>query len=153
MAEEPKKSDTKNPLAKELYSKAGTLFEDNKFDEAIEIYSQALKIDPLYSSAYFNRALSYAILNRYEDATRDIETVLKNEPDSYDAPYVMGIINEYQHDYDGAKEWYEKALKKNSDSTITLDTEVFKSALGYDNNYHTIVVDGKHFNAAAAKKA
>ena len=40
-----------------------------------------------------------------------------------------------------------------SDSTITLDTEVFKSALGYDNNYHTIVVDGKHFNAAAAKKA
>ncbi len=102
-----------NPLAKELYQKAGEMFEANKFEEAIDLYTQAIKVDPNYSSAYFNRALSYAILSRYDEATRDIDYVLRIEPDSYDAPYVMGIISEYQHDYEGAKEWYQKSLAKN----------------------------------------
>lgn len=107
------KKDTKSPLAKELYKKAGGLFEENKFEEAIQLYSQAIQEDPDYSSAYFNRALAYAILNKYNEATRDAEKVLDIEPESYDAPYVMGIIAEYQNDFVGAKEWYEKALKKN----------------------------------------
>ncbi|MEM3281893.1 MAG: tetratricopeptide repeat protein, partial [Candidatus Micrarchaeaceae archaeon] len=108
-----KKGGTSNPLAKELYTKAGAMFEENKFDEAIDLYSQAIKLDPKYSSAYFNRALAYAILSRYEEAARDAETVMTLEPDSYDAPYVMGVISEYQHDYDGAQEWYQKALSNN----------------------------------------
>ncbi|MEM3279862.1 MAG: AAA family ATPase [Candidatus Micrarchaeaceae archaeon] len=108
-----KKGGTSNPLAKELYTKAGAMFEENKFDEAIDLYSQAIKLDPKYSSAYFNRALAYAILSRYEEAARDAETVMALEPDSYDAPYVMGVISEYQHDYDGAQEWYQKALSNN----------------------------------------
>ncbi len=107
------KSDTANPKAKELYKKAGALFEENKFDEAIEAYGQAIGEDPTYASAYFNRALAYAILEKYEDATRDAEKVLDIEPESYDAPYVMGIIAEYQKDFDGAKEWYERALARN----------------------------------------
>ncbi|MGC8662415.1 MAG: AAA family ATPase [Candidatus Micrarchaeia archaeon] len=107
------KDKSTNPLAKELYQKAGEMFEANKFEEAIDFYTQAIKLDPNYSSAYFNRALSYAILSKYDEAIRDIDYVFKLEPDSYDAPYVLGIINEYQHDYEGAKEWYQKSLAKN----------------------------------------
>jgi SpoVK/Ycf46/Vps4 family AAA+-type ATPase/intein/homing endonuclease len=102
-----------NPEAKEFYTKAGAAFEENKFEEAIDLYSKAIDADPNYASAYFNRALSYAILNRYEEAERDAESVMDIEPDSHDAPYVMGIVAEYQHDYEGAKEWYERALAKN----------------------------------------
>jgi transitional endoplasmic reticulum ATPase len=111
---EPKKpGGTSNPQAKEFYTKAGAAFEENKFEESIEYYSRAIELDPNYSSAYFNRALSYAILNKYQEAERDAETVMDIEPESYDAPYVMGIVAEYQQDYQGAKEWYEKALSKN----------------------------------------
>lgn len=107
------KKDTSSPLAKELYKKGGTFFEENKFEEAIDYYSKAINEDPKYSSAYFNRALSFAIINKYQEATRDAEKVLEIEPESYDAPYVMGIISEYQQDFEGAKEWYQKALSKN----------------------------------------
>jgi len=109
----PKSGITQNPLAKEIYLKAGAAFEDNRFDEAIDLYTQAIKIDPNYSSAYFNRALCYAILNRYDEAVKDAGKVMEIEPESYDAPYVMGIISEYQHDYVAAEEWYKKALAKN----------------------------------------
>ena len=108
-----KPSHTPDPAAKDVYTKAGAAFEENKFEEAIDFYSKAIEIDPKYSSAYFNRALSYAILNKYGEAERDAETVMDIEPDSYDAPYVMGIVAEYQQDYQGAKEWYEKSLQKN----------------------------------------
>jgi len=111
--QKPKAAGTDNPQAKEYYTQAGKAFEENKFEEAVQLYSQAITADPKYSSAYFNRALSYAILNNYTDATRDAEHVLDMEPESYDAPYVMGIISEYQHDYQGAKEWYERALSRN----------------------------------------
>ncbi len=119
-ADSGKKEQTPKPLggtestyAKEIYTQAGKAFEENKFEEAVQLYSKAIEADPKYSSAYFNRALSYAILNNYTEATRDAEKVLDMEPDSHDAPYVMGIISEYQHDYEGAKEWYEKSLSKN----------------------------------------
>jgi SpoVK/Ycf46/Vps4 family AAA+-type ATPase len=128
MADQPKKGggssnkpkdqpkyDTRNPQAKELYQKAGEAFENDKFEEAIDFYSQAIKLDPIYSNAYFNRALSYAIISKYAEATRDAEKVLDLEPDSCDAPFVMGVINEYQMKYEEAKEWYEKSLKANPD--------------------------------------
>ncbi|MGC9037750.1 MAG: AAA family ATPase [Candidatus Micrarchaeia archaeon] len=105
--------DTRNPQAKELYTKAGELFEQNRFEEAIDLYSQAIKLDPVYSNAYFNRALSYAMLNRYENAKLDAQKVLELEPNSYDAPYVMGLICEYEGKLDEAKEWYERSLAKN----------------------------------------
>ncbi len=112
--ETPKeRGDTSSVKAKELYKKAGKFFEDNKWEDAIMAYSQAIGEDPSYASAYFNRALAYAIINKYEEATRDAEKVLDIEPNSYDAPYVMGIIAEYQGDYQGAKEWYDKALARN----------------------------------------
>ncbi|MEM3839165.1 MAG: AAA family ATPase [Candidatus Micrarchaeaceae archaeon] len=108
-----KKHGTVNSKAKEFYTQAGEAFEENRFEDAINLYTKAIELDPNYSSAYFNRALSYAIINKYEEAERDAETVMDIEPDSYDAPYVMGIVAEYQHDFQGAKEWYEKSLAKN----------------------------------------
>ena len=107
------KSDTINSQAKDVYTKAGVFFEQNKFEEAIGLYTEAINIDPSYASAYFNRALSYAILNRYSEAMADAQKVLSLEPESFDAPYVMGIIYEYQHDYETAASWYEKALSRN----------------------------------------
>ncbi len=101
------------PEAKEIYDQAGKFFEENKFDEAIEAYTRAIEAYANYSSAYFNRALAYALIGQYDKATNDANKVMELEPDAADAPYVMGIISEYQHDYEGAKEWYMKSLKNN----------------------------------------
>lgn len=111
--EDDHKKPTIAPRAKELYDEAGKLFEENKFDEAIKLYTQAIEEQRDYASAYFNRALSYAILNQYDNAVKDADKVLEIEPYSCDAPYVMGIISEYKHDNDAALEWYEKSLKNN----------------------------------------
>jgi len=44
MADEQRKDDNINPLAKELYQKAGEMFESNKFEEAIDLYKQGFEL-------------------------------------------------------------------------------------------------------------
>jgi transitional endoplasmic reticulum ATPase len=121
-------SETKPPVpphAKEVYDEAGKLFEENKFDEAIALYTEAIEAYPQYASAYFNRALSYALMSKYVEAKADADKVMELEPDKADAPYVMGVVCEYEHDNEGALEWYEKSLK--NDSTYTQAKERMKS--------------------------
>lgn len=38
-----------------LYDAASKLFGENKFEEAIKLYSQAIEVKPDFTSAYFNR--------------------------------------------------------------------------------------------------
>ena len=106
---------TPNPIAKKYFDIGGALFEQNKHDEAIACYTRAIEEDREYGSAYFNRALSYALLSRYREATEDAEMVLRLEPESHDGLYVLGVISEYQHDYECAAECYKASLSKKPD--------------------------------------
>jgi len=105
--------DTNNPLAKRYYDSGRKLLEQNNFDDAIDSYTKAIELDPTYSSAYFNRSLCYAIKGNYELASRDALMVMKLEPNSFDAPYVMGIISEYKEDFEAALKWYDESINKN----------------------------------------
>jgi transitional endoplasmic reticulum ATPase len=102
-----------NEVAKDHWKKGNTLFETSKFPEAIVEYNEALKIDPNYADAYFNRALTERIMHDYDGAKKDLEVVLKLQPKSFDAPLLIGDIAESKNDLLGARFWYEKSLANN----------------------------------------
>ncbi|MGC8537554.1 MAG: AAA family ATPase [Candidatus Micrarchaeia archaeon] len=99
-----------DPKAEEHWLRGNSLFDEGKFDEAIEEYTQAINIDNEYSSAYFNRALNYAILKKTDYAKKDLQSVLEIEPKSADAPLLLGDIAEQSNDLLSARFWYEKSL-------------------------------------------
>ena len=120
-------------------------FESNKMAEAIAEFTEALKIDPKYADAYFNRALTYRIQQDYDSAQKDLEMVLKLQPKSWDAPLLIGDIAEARNDFLGARFWYEKALSNNPDyaeaksrlehidSLIHIDAKIPQSGIGLQN--------------------
>lgn len=112
---------TPNPIAKKYYDIGGALFEQNKHDEAIACYTRAIEEDREYGSAYFNRALSYALLSRYREATEDAKMVLRLEPECHDGLYIFGVIYEYQHDYRSAAEYYKASLGKKPDYSQAME--------------------------------
>ena len=60
----------------DLYSK-----DDSATDAAIEAYELCLKITPVHSNAVVNLGVLYEDRERYHDATKCFETVLRNHPD------------------------------------------------------------------------
>lgn len=102
-----------DPSAKEHFLNGNNLFDESKFNEAIEEFTKAISIDKEYASAYFNRALNYILIKDYDSAKKDINAVMELEPNSPDAPLLMGDIAENNNDLLGARFWYEKALSIN----------------------------------------
>lgn len=104
-----------NPVAKEHWKKGNSQFESGNFNEALAEFAESIKVDPKYADAYFNRALTYRILNNFSSAKKDLDTVMELQPKSADAPLLIGDMAESNNDLLGARFWYEKALSNNPD--------------------------------------
>ncbi len=104
-----------DPLAKDHWKKGNSLFEAGNYNDALNEYSEAVKVDPKYADGYFNRALTYRILNNFGAAKKDLDTVMELQPKSADAPLLVGDMAEANNDLLGARFWYEKALANNPD--------------------------------------
>lgn len=70
----------------EIYHYRGAaLFKLGRFQEAIESYSQVLKIDPSHYSGLLNRGSTYLCLEEYDKALNDQNTVLRLYPEDVEA--------------------------------------------------------------------
>lgn len=100
-----------NPKARRLYDRAGDLFYEKKYAEAIKVYSRIVAAGRNFSSAYYNRGMCFEMLGKYKEARRDLRKVIALEPDrlAYDAYCLMGEISEREGDIAAAKEWYMKS--------------------------------------------
>ena len=104
-----------NPEAKDHWRKGNSFFEESKFDDALREFSEAIGIDSKYADAYFNRALTNRMLKKFDSAKKDLDVVMELQPDSADAPLLIGDMAEVNDDFVGARYWYEKSLKINPD--------------------------------------
>lgn len=62
------------------YQIGATLANSNSSEEAIPYYEKALAIRPTYTRGWLNLGISYANLNRYEDAARAYLQALNLNP-------------------------------------------------------------------------
>ena len=63
---------------------------EQKYEEAIQAYSEGLAIDPfnkkLNAIIYSNRALAYMKLKKYEEGLKDCDASIEQDPDYYKVP-------------------------------------------------------------------
>jgi len=94
-------------LAK-LYYNRGVLQDDR--ERQIQDYTQAIRIDPNYASAYYNRGLAYRKQNRIDDAITDYTTALRIEQ-KHDIYNNRGVAYEKKGDIEKALSDYSNALR------------------------------------------
>jgi tetratricopeptide (TPR) repeat protein len=63
----------------------------------------------LYKS-YYNRALAYRNLAKLDEATKDLNEVLRGEPQNADAYLNLGVICSMRQDFSGSIPYYNKAI-------------------------------------------
>ena len=94
-----------------LLEKADTLFDSEKYDEAIEMYDKVLAIDPDDVDALNGKAFALANLDKNEEALPVIEKALQsNSDDEYYLSTAAFIMYNLDKD-DEAKNYYNKALE------------------------------------------
>ncbi|KAK3597512.1 hypothetical protein CHS0354_041930 [Potamilus streckersoni] len=67
--------------AARLRTEANAVFEKQKFDTAIELYNEAIKLAPRDHILLSNRSHAYAALDKYKEALEDAEKVVMLRPD------------------------------------------------------------------------
>lgn len=119
----------------EFYNKGNELYKQNKFDEAILSYDQALTIskDPKY---YYQKGLAFSKLSKNKEAEEALRSSVALN-DSFDIGYVaLASIQTVNKDYDGAVKSYEKALAvtKNENLKTSINESISKTYLAAGNN-------------------
>ncbi|MDI6716306.1 MAG: PIN domain-containing protein [Actinomycetota bacterium] len=97
-----------------VYFDMGRMSEDpDNHRKAIEYYKRALEIDPNNLSVRTDMAVEYFNLNMYSEAISELESVIRKNPNFYQAYYNLGMIY-----YNGlrnlpkAREYFIKCIEK-----------------------------------------
>ncbi len=99
--------------AKRFYQMGNEYFEKGDYDKAIEYYTRAILLNPLFSEAYFARALCFYKLREYDKAAKDYQRALELDPKNPVIYNNLGDVYYRKEDYVTAIKYYEKAIMLN----------------------------------------
>jgi len=103
------KAPTKNLDAYISFSKALSSQIRDLQAESIKDYTEAIRFDPNYATAYRSRGVAYLNMQDYDPAMMDLNKAIGLEPDLRDSYYDRGIVYYYKKDYDSAIADFSKA--------------------------------------------
>ena len=101
--------DRSNVVAHVMF--AQTLDKDNKPDEAIAHYREALQIKPGFPQMYYNIGNVLVEQKKYAEAETNYAKALEMKPDYPEVHYNFGIVSEMQGKFAQAVEHYATALQ------------------------------------------
>ena len=81
--------------------------------EAVEAYTDTLRVAPDHNLAHANRGLAYLHLGQPERALNDFNEMIRQDQSNADAYYYRGQALESMNDYEGARRSYMRALDWN----------------------------------------
>lgn len=119
----------------------GVIHDDlGQTDKAIEEYKKALKTDYQNSVIHLNLALSYLKQDNFPDAIKELNLVIKFDPEAVEPHAILALLYSTQNKSDLAAKEYESALK-NASKLEPKNIDIYKS-LG------VIYLQQKKFEAA-----
>lgn len=92
-----------------LKDKGNAAFSAKKYDEAADLFSQCIAVDPTSEVFYSNRSAAYAALKRFEDALADAEKTVALKPRWAKGHARKGAAHFGLEEFSDAVAAYEKA--------------------------------------------
>jgi tetratricopeptide (TPR) repeat protein len=99
----------------------------NRYNQAIEDYDAAIRLNPEYATAFYNRGIAYDRKGFYGLAIDDFDTAIRLNPDLSDAYNQRGLAYVKDGRYDIAIENFSQAIRLDPE----LDSAYFNRGLAY----------------------
>ena len=102
-----------DPNGAEIHNHLGYFLQiDGKFEEAVQLYEKAIRLNPYPPSFYYNRLGStYAILERYDEAIEVCNKGLKRQPSDLHARFVLAAVYIWKNRKEAAQVEVSEILK------------------------------------------
>lgn len=98
-----------------LHERAEMLMEDGNLKGAMRPLDEIIRVNDRYGvhngEVHFKRALIHVTTGRFEFAEADLAKMLRVEPKSHDAAYLMGVIAEREGRLKEAEKWFRKSAR------------------------------------------
>ena len=105
---------TKDELRAEiLFYRALEKRKAGDLEGAIADYTEAIRLDPTFASAYNNRGATWSKIGIYDEAISNFDTLIRLEPDNSDAYFNRGFNRAAKGDMTGAIADYSQTLRIN----------------------------------------
>ena len=92
-----------------LLDEGSRLVQDRQLKRAINVFSEAIELDPSWAEAWNKRATVYYMIGEFQKSQDDIDKVLELEERHFGALAGQGMVNIKLKNYDKAKRSYQKA--------------------------------------------
>ncbi len=92
-----------------ILDEGSRLVQDQKLDRAIEVFTEAIELDPNWAEAWNKRATVFYMVGEFQKSQNDIDKVLKLEKRHFGALAGQGMVNIQLKNYEKAIQSYEKA--------------------------------------------
>ncbi|XP_050403767.1 small glutamine-rich tetratricopeptide repeat-containing protein alpha [Patella vulgata] len=109
-------TETEKDEAEQFKNKGNDFMKTEKFSDALECYSKAVKLDSKNAVYFCNRAAAYSKLNKHQQAIEDCNRALTIDSNYSKAYGRMGIAYTALNDHESARECYRKALELDPDN-------------------------------------
>ena len=109
------KTSEKELRAESMFQHGNALMLLRQLDMAIEVYSQAIDLNPCVASFYNNRGIAYDETNKNNYAIKDYNTAIQLKPDYADAYYNRGLTYDLKGEIDLAIKDYNTTIQLKPD--------------------------------------
>jgi len=99
---------------KTIYQEGLEKAQAGKLEEAIELFSMAIKLHPDDHYSWYNRGIAKSMLDLYEEALIDFDKTIELDREYKKGYLNRGIVKKHLTDYDGALTDYSYALQLDS---------------------------------------
>lgn len=103
-----REAEPRNPIPRKVIG--DIYYDQSRFSKAIVEYNWAIRFEPSYYDAYYNRGLAYYALNHIEKGIEDFEYAIQIENRSADAFFQLGRGKNLVGDSGEALKYFEKAI-------------------------------------------
>ena len=94
-----------------MLSKGSELVKNNQLNEAINIFSDVIELDPNWAEAWNKRATVLYLIGEFQKSQNDIDKVLQLEERHFGALAGQGLVNIQLKNYEKAIKSYQDAMK------------------------------------------
>jgi tetratricopeptide (TPR) repeat protein len=96
--------------ADRLFLKGNKLYEENKYDEAVATFQEAIKLSAVNWGYFLNLGLAHKKLGKMDDALASFRKAVELNPESYSSNKELGEALGKAGSFEEAKAYYEKAV-------------------------------------------